>query len=251
MATRKKKYEGQKKSTSKTAPGRTAPPKKSSSSPSKGGWNWRSSDLMKKYAGKQQKKEAPKKKKNKFPSIRDFLASDQPYQTGLSDLQWALEQFKIENDAAQGDIQNSFGSAMDYMNLDKEKAHKFMQNDFGARGLVNSGMYPNAVSEYNKEWSMGAADLNRDLASQMRDLGFERQNMQQTTGMQKRDLRLDAIRRRSEQLQAKQFNNAAGYGGKKKKAEDNKPKASTNKQPQQQQRKTGVRKSGPQRLRKY
>jgi hypothetical protein len=235
--------------TSKTAPGKTAAKKPSSYA----GWKNPFSPT-KKYAGKKSTaKKTPAKKtpsKPKFPSIQDYLAADEYYQTGLSDLDWALEQFLLENDAAEGDVGASFGSAMGYMNLDKEKALKFMKDDFGARGLNFSGLYPEAVSDYNKEWSMGAADLNRDLASQMRDLGFEENNMRQSTDMQKRDLRLDAIRRRAEEIQQSQFNNPAGYkkpGAKKTPAKKSSNPGKKTTSP----KKTGTRKTGVRKLRKY
>lgn len=205
----------------------------------------------KKYTGKKSTAKKTTKKgsgKKKFPSIQDYLMGDQYYQQGLSDLEWALEQFLTENDAAEGDLGASFDSAMGYMNLDKEKALEYMKDDYGARGLVFSGLYPDAVSDYNKEWSMGVADLNRDLASQMRDLGFEEQNMRQSTDMQKRDLRLDAIRRRSEMIQQNQFNNKAGYGGGKKKAGAKKTAKTA---PGKTAKKTGTRKTGVRKLRKY
>lgn len=253
-----------KSSTSKTAPGKTSTVKKTTT---------KKTTTAKKTAGKylgkgtpwtankgkktpyyaNTKKGAAKKgsgkKKPKFPSLQDYLMGDQYYQSGLSDLEWALEQFLTENDAAEGDLGASFDSAMGYMNLDKEKALEYLKDDYGARGLVFSGLYPDAVSDYNKEWSMGAADLNRDLASQMRDLGFEEQNMRQSTEMQKRDLRLDAIRRRQEEIQQSQFNNKAGFGGKKKAgAKKTAKKAPTKKATA---KKTGTRKTGVRKLRKY
>lgn len=246
------------KKTSKTAPGKKATSKKPSYLSPNTPWNPNKGSKMPYYAGKKPAKKAPAKKtpakktpaKPKFPSIQDYLMGDSNYQQGLSDLEWALEQFLTENDAAEGDVGASFGSAMDYMNLDKKKAHDFMKDDFGARGLVFSGLYPKAVSDYNEEWSMGAADLNRDLASQMRDLGFEETNMKQSTEMQKRDLRLDAIRRRQEEIQQNQFNNVAKPGAKKSPTK----KAPTKKsQPTKKaaQKKTGTRKSGVRKLRKY
>lgn len=238
-----------KSSTSRTAPGRTSPIKKTTAK--------KSSGFPKKYPGqytgkKSAAKKTPAKKGgNKFPGIQKYLMSDPYYQAGMSDLDWALEQFLLENDAAEGDLGASFGSAMDYMNLDKEKSHKFMKEDYGARGLVFSGLYPEAVSDFNKEWSMGVADLNRDLASQMRDLGFEEQNMKQSTNMQKRDLRLDAIRRRAEEIQQSQFNNRAGYGGKKAAAKKSSGKKATPGKKSTPAKKTGTRKTGVRKLRKY
>lgn len=241
----------------KTAPGRTANKKTASKKKSTGTYLGKKNPYhirkgsnkgkLPTYAGKKGKKKATGKK-NKFPSLQDYLMGDQYYQSGLSDLEWALEQFLTENDAAEGDVSASFDSAMGYMNLDKEKAHKYMKEDYGARGLVFSGLYPEAVSDYNKEWSMGAADLNRDLASQMRDLGFEEQNMRQSTEMGKKDLRLDAIRRRQEEIQQNQFNNKAGYKGKGTKKSTAKKSQPAKKQTS---KKTGTRKTGVRKLRKY
>jgi hypothetical protein len=232
----------------KTAAKRTYAGKKAAASPKKKSQPKKSPG----YRGEKGKGYQPKKKPGgkkggnkgpKRPSVADYLMGDPNYQAGVSDLDWALEQYLLENEAAEGDVQASFDSALGYMNFDKTKDLDYMKQDYGARGIQFSGLYPEAVSDYNTEWSMGAADLNRDLASQMRDLGFEKQNMKQSTQMQKRDLRLDAIRRRKEEIQSNQFNNKAGYGGGRKNQPGGKKKQPA-KKTAAAPRKTGVRKSG-------
>lgn len=234
----KKTYRG--KAVKKAAPSKRT----GASSPRKTVSKAKKTAASKKYKGRPGSK--PKKKnKVKFPSIQDYLMGDPSYQEGLSDLEWALEQYLTESEAGEEDLADSYQSAMGYMNLDKEKDLEYIKDDFGSRNMVFSGSYPKAVSDYNTEWSMGAADLNRDLASQMRDLGFEEQNMRQSTEMQKRDLRLDAIRRRAEEIQQSQFNNKAGYAKPSaKKTAPAKKFSSAKGRGKQYTPKSGVRKSG-------
>jgi hypothetical protein len=135
-----------------------------------------------------------------YPSIEEYLGADPYYQQGISDLMNNLDQFNIQNQAAAGDIESLFNITLQRMNKEKDRSVHDITDDFGARGLVNSGLFGKAVSDYNSDFSDRIADLNRDKSIQLRNLNFERSNMQGLNDSQAADLRLDAIRRRAEEI---------------------------------------------------
>lgn len=143
---------------------------------------------------------AAKPNQSPFPSIEEYLAGDLYYNTILSDLQRNLEQFNIQNGAAQGDINSLFGITMDRMNKEKGRATTDIKDDFGARGIINSGLFGKSISDYNDDFSDKVEDLNRDRSMQLRNLGFESSNFQSLTDTQENQAKLDAIRRRAEEL---------------------------------------------------
>ena len=135
-----------------------------------------------------------------YPSIQEYLGADPYYQQGVSDLMNNMDQFNIQNSAAAGDIQQLFDITMQRMNKEKDRSVHDITDDFGARGMVNSGLFGKAVSDYNSDFTDRISDLNRDKSIQLRNLNFERSNMQGLNDSQTADLRLDAIRRRAEEI---------------------------------------------------
>jgi hypothetical protein len=56
------------------------------------------------------------------------------------------------------------------------------------------------MSDYNDAFADRVYDLNRDKGIQLRNLGFEESNFQGLNDSKQNELRLDAIRRRAEEL---------------------------------------------------
>lgn len=142
-------------------------------------------------------KPAPKPKP---PSVGKYLAGDDVYQSGLSELMRALQQFKTSNLDSQTDVQDAFKTAMERMGGERTKALDSLEEDFASRGLLNSGLYADSVSDYNKEYQDRVTDLNRDQTDQLGNLKSELTNFQGLNQSKTQDLRLDAIRRRAEQF---------------------------------------------------
>lgn len=212
----------------KPAPKKQAAPKKSAgyrAESGKGGGNKKPSKKPSGYKGgnSKPKKNPPKKSGqgggggNNFPSIEDYLAADPYYQAGLSDLMLGMDQFGIQNDAAQGDIESLFKLTMERMAKERDRSLVDIKDDFGARGLVNSGLYTKGVSDYNQEYADRVFDLNRDKDIQLRNLGFDEANFGGLEQSKQNELRLDAIRRRAEELSSMVGSGVPKVGNKPKK----------------------------------
>lgn len=140
------------------------------------------------------------KAKNPMPSLKQYLNSDTAYQSGLSELMKNLQQFKTGNMDSQGDVKESFQTAMERMGKERTDALSSLKDDFGSRGLLTSGLYSDAVSKYDSDYNDRTADLTKDQQNQLEDLTRQLSNMTSLTGTKKQDLRLDAMRRRADKL---------------------------------------------------
>lgn len=134
----------------------------------------------------------------KAPGIQKFLGSDNTYQQSLSDLLKTLQQFKLQNKDSRTDVREAFQTAMERMGVEREDALKALEADFASRGLLNSGLYGDAVSDYNTQYGDRVTDLTKDRNTNLRNLRTEFSNFRDTTKSKRADLRLDAIRRRAE-----------------------------------------------------
>jgi hypothetical protein len=135
----------------------------------------------------------------KAPGLEQFLGSDATYQQTLSELMRTLEQYQLQNNTSQSSVREAFETALSRMGTERESALKNLEADFAARGLLNSGLYGDAVSQYNTQYGDRITDLTGDRDSNLSNLGTEFQNFQSNIDTQKADARLDAIRRRAEQ----------------------------------------------------
>lgn len=138
------------------------------------------------------------------PSVDKYLASDATYNQSLSELMKTLQQYKTNNQSSQGDVKEAFQTAMERMGQERQKSLQGLQDDFASRGLLTSGLFADATSQYNNEYEQRVGDLTKDQQNQLESLNTDYSNFSGTTNSKKADLRLDAIRRRAEKYGIKQ-----------------------------------------------
>jgi hypothetical protein len=148
------------------------------------------------------RKPAPKKKKAapapKVPGINQFLAGDTTYNDQASQLRKQLEQFRTSNQSQQGMVAQDFQSALDKMLSQKDSDLKSIQNDYAARGLLNSGLYTDAVGQYDQNYQQQFGDLNTGKQRSLSDLLESLANYQTENTSSLTAAKQDAIRRRAQ-----------------------------------------------------
>ncbi len=133
------------------------------------------------------------------PGLDEFLAGDVDYQSGMSGLQRALQQYRLQNESAQGNVKSTYQTAINRMGEERTKALQSMKDDFASRGLLDSGMYAQANSDYDTSYNQQLADLGTDQQSSLQALLDELSGEESNNTSALEALRLEAIRRRAEQ----------------------------------------------------
>lgn len=139
------------------------------------------------------------------PNVDTLVGGDPSYQQGLSELQRVMNAFRVSNQDSQADVRTAFKTASERMGAERKRALTDIGDDFGARGLARSGMFAKADSDYDTEYNNRVTDLTRDRTSTLSNLASELSNFQGLNQSRQQELRLDAIRRRSEQLGVRRF----------------------------------------------
>lgn len=139
-----------------------------------------------------------KKKPSGIPPVAKYLGADPVYQQGLSELMRTLNAFKVSNTDSQTDVRSAFNTSMQRMGAERGEALNSLKDDFASRGLLQSGLYADANSDYNKEYRNRVTDLTRDRTDQLGNLKSEFSNFRGLNNSKVQELRLDAIRRRAE-----------------------------------------------------
>lgn len=74
-----------------------------------------------------------------------------------------------------------------------------ISSDYGARGIIHSGLFAQKRGDYESEYGKQLAEINRQRSKQYADLSAEKLAFQREQELQKENARLDAIRRRAAQ----------------------------------------------------
>lgn len=149
--------------------------------------------------GKVNKGKGGHKGKTGIPGIDKYLAGDTTYQGQVSSYQKQLQDFINQNNSQQGVVGQDFATALSKLQDQRGLDLQNLQNDFAARGLINSGLYTDALGQYDTQYQGQVNDLGtgkqRSLDQLLQDLaGYKTENSTSLAAAKQ-----DAIRRRAAQ----------------------------------------------------
>lgn len=133
------------------------------------------------------------------PDINAFLGGDSSYQDQLKQFANALSLFNADMTRRQGGIETDYASSQKAMNDQKGIDLHNLEADYGARGVLRSGLYGKAVGDYNNEFSHRMTDLTTKEKDALAGLDQEKSRFTSQQQLQQEAARQDAIRRRAAQ----------------------------------------------------
>lgn len=133
------------------------------------------------------------------PDINTFLNQDSGYQQQLRDFANALAQFNADITRRKGILDSDYATSQKAMNDQKVKDLLSLQDDYGARGLIHSGLYGKAVGDYNSEFGNRMTDLTNKQTQASDQLNQETNRFKSQNDLQQQAAREEAIRRRASQ----------------------------------------------------
>lgn len=134
------------------------------------------------------------------PSIESFLGGDTGYQQQIRDLQQALTNFGADITRRRGSLESDFGMSQKGMQDQRTKDLESLEADYGSRGLLRSGLYGDAVGDYETEFNTRMSDLNRKQQEALAALQQEQGQFGSANQLKEQAAREMAIRRRAEQF---------------------------------------------------
>lgn len=133
------------------------------------------------------------------PDINTFLNQDSGYQQQLRDFTNALAQFNADVTRRKGVLDSDYATSQKAMNDQKVKDLLGLQDDYGARGVLHSGLYGKAVGDYNTEFGNRMTDLGNKETQAVDSLNQESNRFKSQQDLQNQAAREEAIRRRAAQ----------------------------------------------------
>lgn len=133
------------------------------------------------------------------PSIKNFLGRDTGYLQGNRQLAKSLADFLADVGRRRNQLTTEFGLSNKALQDQSVRDLEGIEEDYGSRGLLKSGLYTDAVGDYNTELNERIADLQRQQSQALTGLNTESSKFKSQQGLSRQALREAAIRRRAEQ----------------------------------------------------
>lgn len=133
------------------------------------------------------------------PDINAFLGGDAGYQQQLRQLAKAWSDFRADENRRRGVLTTEHGLSKKALADQRLTDLDAIEEDYGSRGLLRSGLYGSAVGDYEKEYGLRVSDLDRQQQQALQMLSQEHSKLGQQNTLQQQAAREAAIRRRAEQ----------------------------------------------------
>lgn len=134
------------------------------------------------------------------PDINAYLGGDSGYQSQLAQIAKALTDFQADSGRRKGVLDTEFSTSDKALRDQRGMDMESIKDDYGARGLLRSGLFGKAVGDYDTEFNNRIAELSRRQADALALLQQETGQFSSQQELTKQQAREQAIRRRAEQF---------------------------------------------------
>lgn len=153
------------------------------------------------YTGQYVRPQAPPQATSPGPiqNIESYLGADTGYQQQIRSFNQTLQDFLADVTRRRGTLETDYGTskkaAEDQRVMDLDK----IKDDYGARGLGRSGLYADAVGDYNTEYGTRMSELERRQKEAMAGITQEEGNYKSQQELKTQQAKEQAIARRAAQ----------------------------------------------------
>lgn len=134
-----------------------------------------------------------------IPDINAFLGSDSSYQDQLRQFAQALSDMQADVTRRRGSLTSNYDTSSKALADQRVKDLADMEADYGARGLLRSGLYAKAQGDYETEYGNRVTDLTNQENDALSQLDQQLSQYQTQQQLQEQAAREAAIARRAAQ----------------------------------------------------
>lgn len=142
----------------------------------------------------------PVEQPGSMANIDSYLAGDTGYQQQLRTLAQALTDFNSDVTRRQGSLESEYGLSRKALGDQRTTDLDLIEEDYGARGMLRSGLYGKAVGDYEKEYNQRSTDLETRQKEALGMLTQESGRFKSQQELQTQAAKESAVRRRAEQF---------------------------------------------------
>lgn len=124
-----------------------------------------------------------------------FLAQDTTYKGQQAAYKKAIDDYLAQYAAEQQKYNTEYGAAVDKLGLEREEGAVNLKDDFAGRGLLQSGVYADALTDFNTQYDTRMSDMERAKQNYLNDLLTGKNNFQEEQKLLQEKAKQDAINR--------------------------------------------------------
>lgn len=153
------------------------------------------------YTGQYVRPQAPPQSTAPGPiqNIEAYLGADTGYQQQIRSFNQALQDFLADVTRRRGTLETDFGTSKKAMDDQRVMDLDRIKDDYGARGLGRSGLYADAVGDYETEFGTRMSELQRRQNEALAGLTQEEGNFKSQQELKTQQAKEQAIARRAAQ----------------------------------------------------
>lgn len=131
--------------------------------------------------------------------INAYLNSDAGYQQQLREFAKAMQDFTADAGRRKGNLESDYGTSSKALSDQRGLDLQAMNDDYGARGLLRSGLFAKANSDYETEYNSRVTDLSNKQNQALQSLLQEQQQFQSAEDLKTQAAKEQALQRRAAQ----------------------------------------------------
>jgi flagellar biosynthesis chaperone FliJ len=143
---------------------------------------------------------ADKNKKDKADALNKWLAGDTDYQQQLAEFNSQKQSYNQNYNNDINQVNQNYNSTKRGMDTQATQDKQNQQYDFAARGVLTSGVYAQALDNYNTTFNQNLDNLLQGKTQQLATDKTALNNFLRELGLQQNAAKQDAIRRRAQSL---------------------------------------------------
>jgi hypothetical protein len=132
-----------------------------------------------------------------IPTINAYLGHDTTYLNQQREFQNALANYLAQEKQQRGKLTEDYGGAQKALNDQKGIDLGNIQSDFASRGLLTSGLFADANSQYNTSFLQKLAELTKNQQRGLADLTSGETDFRKNQSLESQRAREQAIARRA------------------------------------------------------
>lgn len=134
------------------------------------------------------------------PSVDEWLANDIAYKSQSDQLTKAWADYQAQAKQSENQYRTDFANKQATLAKTRDLAGQELESDFAARGLIGSGLYAKAYSDYTNDYNNRQKELDTGLSDFLANLLSQTNNYKSEQDITAEKAKQDAISRRAASL---------------------------------------------------
>lgn len=133
-------------------------------------------------------------------TLDQWLAKDTAYLSQKNSYDKALKDYAAQDAAERNKYNTEYNSSLGKLNVEKGDAQTALNDDYAARGLMTSGLYADALNDFQNNYTTRQGDLERARQAYLGDLTTDKTNFTTQQQLELQRAKDAAAARRTTQL---------------------------------------------------